>query len=1376
MTRLLHLIAAVALVLIVVLPGLGGSGLLDPWEMERAATARRIASNAQVLVVDDGGKLLRDLAVKAPDLSLHRVDSAAAQGLRVAAGQMGDRLTHALVVDVDAVIGQRDDHPTWDRVATQLDRVRQENRGVLMLLVSDARTPAVIAQRVAEGRARGLHRAMQGGFWRHGVPDKHPEALSALLAGTERIVARTAAASTLLAEVPSPWARVQHKVNKQSVQAPLLDTWLVALSLKLLGSSETAARLPGAVLAALTGLLLFIAMARLLGLEAAWMALIVYLTLPLMIGNARMVTLAQTAPLGVALTTFGLALGVAGGEGSGAAIGGKARAWALWVVAGLVVLFLGRGLGGLTMGVAICVGYVLVSADLRRGPVLAAIGALLALGLASALVLSDDAGALLRSFRFTQIPFGGGLPESRRDFSVVIGMVGFSLYPWGALFLVAIGRLLVANSGAAPMAGASGATDDGPALERARLALVMGFGAPLVVVVALLPEFHQLVVPVAAVVAAVTATLLRDIRLGRAGGPVLTLLIVIPTLLLHREIGKEASTLVRWLAWDPPFGGDSAVYQWPQELKMNRGLRAIAFLSVFAFALGLSRPVAWMRRSVARFERVSATAWLLGGLASIWALDVLISLGTRTDVLLRAEALRTGYTYDRMWTAIQTTRPEVIAGAFAFVALVVGAALASSARAQRRPWAWLAALSSVVQHRAVALGLVAAASVAQLIAGLLVWTQQHPGGVGGGLTVGLTSAPFALPALVALVGGLDCWWATRRAAREAAAAAAGELGVAETSGSLFSGIASSLSGGLTLVVGVAGLVALGGIGIAASQAAGTWSYGFLAATWALALAVVLVIGGRARSDRGSWALGAFAVGLVVAGSLATALAVRLQPLAPDGARYLARVLIASPDSALWVGLLVLALANHLARTSVVMDLLRYTGLEIAALIERPRIATALPMLAAIVMTGGYAFGLLPELSLHFSQKHLLERTGVAAGDAGAALDSDGLPRVFKYAPGGRHTIASNFYTQTMPTLGDQAAAVALLGGKNVAARVSDFGPESRSLDLAVPGWNPSNDADKDGKRDHKAWFGIATRTGAKRVQSDSPGWEPGQWKGATLYNGRGQKSVVASSNDNAVHLVDEVPLSPADPNRGSFALETAKPSAVAAGKVDANASAMRPVQRFVVVPKDSFSELNFHFRRANAGRHIQVIDARSSRLVLTATHLTQGQPDDSWLGKQVLTRATFDSLKGVLRTEVNFDDKLFIVGYRLAKPTVRRAQKYKLTVFFEVRKGLASSYMIFMHPHPLHRDLWPGAIHPQSDREGKRCTGCFQTNHWLKGDIVSVVIEQEVPLGTAAGSHDIIMGLFNPLNDKRLIIKSASGPGIVRHNDNRVTLGKLVVR
>ncbi|MCO4760104.1 MAG: glycosyltransferase family 39 protein [Myxococcales bacterium] len=1349
MIRLLHVLAAVALLSLVVLPGLGGSGLLDPWEMDRAQVARQIAGNPQILIVDDDKKLLRPLEKATDGLALRRVDARPAQALRVAASQMDDRLTHGLVVDLDAAIGARDLDASWNGAATHLDNITDRNRGALIVLVSKRWSTEIVRDKLAAARARTVQRGLLGGFWKHVMPTDKPGSFAPLFVGSEQITAPDKLAGVLTAGAPSPWFRVQHKVDKRSVQAPLLDTWLVAVSLDLLGASETAARLPGALLAILTGLLLFIAMARLFGLEAAWMAVIVYATLPMMTGSARLVTLAQTGPLGVALTTFGLAQGLSQ----------KARLWPLWIAAGLAILFFGLGLGGLTMGAAICVGYVVVAADWRPGPLLSAVVSAVLLAGCAWWVLGDDQSAFLRSFRFTQMPFGGGIPESHRDFSEIVGMVGFSLYPWGAIFLLAMGRLLVAQ------AGKSDQPDDA---QRTRIVLAMGFGAPLVAVVTLMPEFHQVAVPVAAIVAAVTATLLLDIRQGKAGGPVLTLLIVVPTLLLHREIGKEASTLVRWLAWDPPFGGDSAVYQWPQELKVHRGLRAIVFLSMGAFALGLARPVGWLRRTMTTLQGAAASAWLLGGVALIWLLDVLISMGARADGLSRANATRTGYTYDRIWTTIQTTRPEVIAGAACGVALIAGAALAHPSRRDRAPWSWLAKASGWTASKPVALGLIAALALAQAIAGL--WVAAAQMGWGGALVAGLSSAPFIAPLLLAAIAAVLSWLAGRRGAAND-----------PSSPSMVDGVLNALGGSSVMTTAVLVLIALGGLGVGGSQVAGTWSYGYLAATWGFAIALALVVGHRAGTNRAAWALGALSAALVVGSSLFVVLAGRIVWLAPEGARYLARVLLTAPDTALLVGLMVLVIGNHAARTYRWVELARYVGLELTALIERPRIATALPLMAALLMTGGYAFGLLPELSLHFSQKHLLERTGQASQQA------DGEPpRVFKYAPGGRHTIASNFYTQTMPTLGDRRATLRLLAGRNVATRVSDFGPNGRSLDLAIAGWKDINDKNGDGIRDHKAWFGIAHRTGGKRVQIEAgkegagptaaKSWKPDGWKGATLYNGHGQKARVVSNDKTSLLIDNAVSLVAGDPSRGHFALDTAEPAAVASGKYNAEASAMSREQRFVVVPKDHFSELNFNFRRANKGRHITVVDARSSRLVLTATHLAKGQKDDSWLKKHVLDRKQFDALKGINKTEVNFDNKLYIVGYKLAERSVRRAKKYKLTLYFEVRQGLASSYMIFMHPHPLHRDLWPLAIHPHSKREGKRCTGCFQTNHWLKGDIISVLIEQEVPLGTTAGAHDIIMGLFNPLNDKRLIIKSATGPGVVRHNDNRVTLGKLIVR
>ena len=531
--------------------------------------------------------------------------------------------------------------------------------------------------------------------------------------------------------------------------------------------------------------------------------------------------------------------------------------------------------------------------------------------------------------------------------------------------------------------------------------------------------------------------------------------------------------------------------------------------------------------------------------------------------------------------------------------------------------------------------------------------------------------------------------------------------------------------------------------------------------------------GRCGGDLTRWAAALLGVAMTAWGTIFVVLMTRYLSDGEDGWRYIARLLLTSPDAALLLLLAALAALNRVALRRPIIEVLRAWSLWAMGMIERPRWAVSLLGAAAILLSAGYAWTLLPGLSLHFSQKHLVTRV---AESGGAAVDEQGLPRTYKYVAGGRGGVQNNFYTQGMPTINDREALLGLLAGRNVAARVTDFGPKGGSDTLAIPGWQAANDEDGDGVRDAPAWFGVAAQADGVTVKGrpwtgkEAVGWQPGQWKGATLHS-RGRPVTVADNDEATLTLSQPAGLVADDLRRGSFAVDLlSRPGA------DPEASAGKAVTRFAVLPKTLFSGLNQAFRKDNDGRHIRLLDARSSRLVLAATALTADQPDQNWLRNALIDEEAFAALPGLNKVSVDFDGKLEMVGWRLAQASVQRSQKYHLDLYFRVHKPVNRSYMLFMHPHPLHRDLWPHDWYTGGQEDAKRCTGCFQTDHWLEGDIVRFPIEQEVPLGTNSGAQDIILGWYDPVTDKRLTIGKVSGADVVRHGDNRVTIGRLQVR
>ena len=196
----LHGPLAALVALAVALPGLGTSGLLDPWEMDRAAVARQVAGAPRVLVVDAKGKLLDRLEDATEDaFALSRGDGAPAMALARLDDKLSRRVHHAVVIDADAVLRGRDGARGEDLLAGRLDALRTNNRGMLVLLVT-AGEPDKLRRAVAKGRARLLRAAMAGGWWQHAMPaaaDAHK--LWPLMAQSDLIATSDKAAEVLLA-------------------------------------------------------------------------------------------------------------------------------------------------------------------------------------------------------------------------------------------------------------------------------------------------------------------------------------------------------------------------------------------------------------------------------------------------------------------------------------------------------------------------------------------------------------------------------------------------------------------------------------------------------------------------------------------------------------------------------------------------------------------------------------------------------------------------------------------------------------------------------------------------------------------------------------------------------------------------------------------------------------------------------------------------------------------------------------------------------------------------------------------------------------------------------------------------------------------------
>lgn len=196
-----------------------------------------------------------------------------------------------------------------------------------------------------------------------------------------------------------------------------------------------------------------------------------------------------------------------------------------------------------------------------------------------------------------------------------------------------------------------------------------------------------------------------------------------------------------------------------------------------------------------------------------------------------------------------------------------------------------------------------------------------------------------------------------------------------------------------------------------------------------------------------------------------------------------------------------------------------------------------------------------------------------------------------------------------------------------------------------------------------------------------------------------------------------------------------------------------------------------------------ILDGRSSRVMLAASWLEEGEVQENRFAQNTLDMERFAALGDpkVHRVWVDFNDTLRIVGYRLESESVAVGKSIELTIYFQVIKKLKASQKIFLHvdrqgtSNRIHGDHWPLNQGVGEDSQ-KTCVGCYRSDHWFVGDVVTDVFTKEVPTGTTSGIYEIWMGLYNTATDKRMVVKRWDKENVQHDGSNRVRLGSFRVR
>jgi hypothetical protein len=138
------------------------------------------------------------------------------------------------------------------------------------------------------------------------------------------------------------------------------------------------------------------------------------------------------------------------------------------------------------------------------------------------------------------------------------------------------------------------------------------------------------------------------------------------------------------------------------------------------------------------------------------------------------------------------------------------------------------------------------------------------------------------------------------------------------------------------------------------------------------------------------------------------------------------------------------------------------------------------------------------------------------------------------------------------------------------------------------------------------------------------------------------------------------------------------------------------------------------------------------------------------------------------KVDVNFENKVHIIGYKFEPETAKPGTEVKLTYWWRCDDVPDDGWALFTHLHDETSDKsdnldWNGAIREQ--KNGRQLLG---PDHWEKGKIYVDEQTYKMPDWVKGPDLTVLLGVWNVKNDARLRIVSGPNDG-----DNRSPIGKI---
>jgi len=113
-------------------------------------------------------------------------------------------------------------------------------------------------------------------------------------------------------------------------------------------------------------------------------------------------------------------------------------------------------------------------------------------------------------------------------------------------------------------------------------------------------------------------------------------------------------------------------------------------------------------------------------------------------------------------------------------------------------------------------------------------------------------------------------------------------------------------------------------------------------------------------------------------------------------------------------------------------------------------------------------------------------------------------------------------------------------------------------------------------------------------------------------------------------------------------------------------------------------------------------------------------------------------------------DGVTLVGYSLAKPSVRAGEELHLTLFWEARQPVSKRYIVFAHLVDATGKIW-------GQKESLPGGGTRPTDSWQPGVLIVDNYAIPVDAGAPTGSYQLEVGMYDAASGQRLLVLDAQG-------------------